>query len=624
MITNGDPQTSFAAQRVAIFGGKGGVGKTTCSLAAALSIAVDHPSARVLVISTDPAHSLKRAATGLEMPANLTLHEFDADAAVERFRQENREVLRMFVERGTFFDSVDIDHLLELGLPGMDEAMAFLAILDAANDTTYSHIVVDTPPTGHTLRFLEMPQTFGTWVGFLEVLIQKDRAMRARFSRTTFESPMERFLNQMRDRIERGKALWSDASATRFFAVTAAERLALTETRFLLSALADRNVGLGGVIVNRLPVDDRVDEAWSELEHARLDVGAAPVWIVDEIERGVDPKALDCFWSMSRPLDADLAIGEGGGAHDRELGLVHDPLPAPNDFRLVFFAGKGGVGKTTIACATAVDLAERSERKVAIISTDPAHSLSDVLGAKIGSGLTSVFPGLDAIEIDAEAEFDELRREYVEEVSAFFDRVGGRNVDVVYDRAVLEGLMAFAPPGIDEAMGLLKAMELLDTEELSTIVVDTAPTGHFLRLLEMPDLLQDWIRAIFRILQKYKTFVRLPRLADRLVSLSRQLRRFRALLTDSKEAAIYVVGHLSQLSWDEITSIADRCRQTGLAMSGIVLNRLGSEGHDGPTVDDFRIGFDGMPVSSIEEGRAPRGVVDLRNLGSALFARESA
>jgi arsenite-transporting ATPase len=243
---------------------------------------------------------------------------------------------------------------------------------------------------------------------------------------------------------------------------------------------------------------------------------------------------------------------------------------------------------------------------------------------EIGAKLTRVAPRLQALELNAEDDFEELRREYVEEVSAFFDQVGGRQVDVVYDRAVLEGLMAFAPPGIDEAMGLLRAMELLESADNTTVVVDTAPTGHFLRLLEMPELLQDWIRAIFRILQKYKTFIRLPRLADRLVKVSRQLRTFRMMLTNSDDAAIYVVGHLSTLSWDEVRSIADRCATNGLHMPAIVLNRVGHDHGPGPSVQDFRADFHNASVSSIAEGRPPQGVTDLRALGSSLFVRETA
>jgi arsenite-transporting ATPase len=618
-VTTIDPQSTFASHRVAIFGGKGGVGKTTCSAAAALAIANEDRSSRVLAISTDPAHSLKRAFESVLIPSNLTVHEFDADAAVDRFKAEHREVLRMFVDRGTFFDGDDIDRLLDLGLPGMDEAMAFLAILDAANDPQFTHIVVDTPPTGHTLRFLEMPRIFGTWVGFLEVLIQKDRAMRQRFARGAVDSPMERFLDDMNGRIARGKALWSDGDATAFFAVTAAEPVAHAETHHLIAELRRREVKLGGIIVNRFPAS-RADEALANLYDTPFDTDA-PIWRIDDIPAGVDSGVLERFWSLAQTIEPDDGATQ---SPELELGEVSEPLEAPRGRRMVFFAGKGGVGKTTVACATALELARTAEHGVALVSTDPAHSLAHALGLAIGPELTPVAPGLRAIEIDAEADFDVLRREYAEEVSEFFDQIGGQRVDVVYDRAVLEGLMTFAPPGVDEAMGLLKAMDLLDDEDHDIIVVDTAPTGHFLRLMEMPELLQDWIRAIFRILQKYKAFIRLPHLSDRLVRLSRQLRTFRKMLADGDQAAVYVVGQLSQMSYDEVQSIAERCHETGLNLPAIVLNRVGHDLGAGPTLDDFRSDFKDAAVSSIGEGRAPRGVDDLAHLGASLYARGSA
>lgn len=392
------PQQVFADHRVSIFGGKGGVGKTTSSVAAALAIARDD-RARVLILSTDPAHSIDETLADVELPTNVIAHEFDADSAVDDFRTENRDVLRMFVDRGTFFDSVDTDHLLELGLPGMDEAMAFLAVLDAANDRSFTHIVVDTAPTGHTLRLLEMPQTFGTWVGFLEVLVQKDRALRARFSRNPVESPMDRFLTKMNDRIARGRALWRDSESTAFYAVTAPESLALAETQDLLEALDQRDIHLGGVVINRLDASDA--SAWVELEATPLELDDTPVWSVPDFTDGIDDARLTEFWDAARSIDLSTMPGRAD-ATDPKQGpeLLGEPLPSPVGFRVIFVAGKGGVGKTTVACATALELSAQSSGKVGLVSTDPAHSLSDALGTEVGSEVTDVSRNLVAVEIE--------------------------------------------------------------------------------------------------------------------------------------------------------------------------------------------------------------------------------
>lgn len=146
-----------------------------------------------------------------------------------------------------------------------------------------------------------------------------------------------------------------------------------------------------------------------------------------------------------------------------------------NTLKWIFVGGKGGVGKTTSSCSIAVELAKRKD-KVLIISTDPAHNLSDAFTQKFNSKPTLIngFSNLYAMEIDAK----------------FQDNVG---FDVEDDTTGLgkmlpELLSAF--PGIDEAMGFAELMQSVQSMEYSTIVFDTAPTGHTLRLLSFPALLE--------------------------------------------------------------------------------------------------------------------------------------
>ena len=117
---------------------------------------------------------------------------------------------------------------------------------------------------------------------------------------------------------------------------------------------------------------------------------------------------------------------------------------------MLLFAGKGGVGKTTLASATALRLArECPGKEVLLFSADPAHSLSDCLAMPVGPCEARICPGLTAIEVDAEAEFGRLKQQYVDEVTAFFTSLtGDAALDVAFDRDVVERIIDLAPPGL--------------------------------------------------------------------------------------------------------------------------------------------------------------------------------
>ncbi len=164
-----------------LFGGKGGVGKTTCAASAALRMAGLAPSRSILLVSTDPAHSLRDSLAGLRPPANLKVLELDAQEYLGKFRAKNGQKLREIAAAGTFLDDEDIDRFLNLSLPGLDELMAFLEISGWLEDRRYDSIVVDTAPSGHTLRLLAMPGLIRKWLHMLDTLLAKRRYMRKVF-----------------------------------------------------------------------------------------------------------------------------------------------------------------------------------------------------------------------------------------------------------------------------------------------------------------------------------------------------------------------------------------------------------------------------------------------------------
>ena len=148
--------------RLLFFGGKGGVGKTTCAAAAALHYASRSPQGSYLLVSTDPAHSLADSLGDFQPPHNLKVLEFNAQNSLDTFKARHRSKFAEIAARGTFLDEEDIRRLLDLSLPGLDELMALLSIAGWAESQAYDLIVVDTAPTGHTLRLLTTPDLIRT------------------------------------------------------------------------------------------------------------------------------------------------------------------------------------------------------------------------------------------------------------------------------------------------------------------------------------------------------------------------------------------------------------------------------------------------------------------------------
>ncbi|HUH12814.1 MAG TPA: TRC40/GET3/ArsA family transport-energizing ATPase, partial [Longimicrobiales bacterium] len=235
---------------------------------------------------------------------------------------------------------------------------------------------------------------------------------------------------------------------------------------------------------------------------------------------------------------------------------------------IILVAGKGGVGKTT--CAAALALALARDRPVALVGTDPAGSLADVLGVAVSEEGTRVGKRLRVRELDAEAAYGRFREDYRENIEAVFQELGvGRSLAL--DRHVLEELWSLAPPGMDEIFALVRVLDAVEEEE--TVVVDAAPTGHFLRLLAMPELAADWTRQVLRLMVKVRELGGLEGMMEGLLGFARRLRRLRETLASPERSGVLLVTLEEPVVRAETERLGRSLTEAGVVVAAVLVNR---------------------------------------------------
>ena len=630
--------------RLLLFGGKGGVGKTTASAATALELALRHPERSLLLVSTDPAHSLQDSFSGAKPPQNLKVMEMDAQAYLTDFKEKNRQRLMEIASRGTFLDEEDINRFMELSLPGMDELMAFLEISRWVKEGTYDGIIMDTAPTGHTLRLMAMPDMIRKWLEALDALLAKHRYMKKLFRGSYERDDLDNFIEGLAASVKEMGKLLKDHKRCRFIPVMLAETLSIEETLDLIRELQRLRIGVEDVVINRLYPESpcllcrhvrsrqlqELARIFGEPVFSKLRLWGVPMY-PEEI-RGME--YLRSFWAgLSKVALSPLSPTTPGGdllTLPPVTPRVDSPIPLPlPETAMLIFAGKGGVGKTTLACATAIRLARAyTGKRILLFSADPAHSLADCLNMPLGPKPKQVVPGLWAMEMDATADFVALKNQYRKELSQFLTKLMP-NLDLTFDREVMERIMDLSPPGIDELMALAAVMDLLNPEGYDLLVLDAAPTGHLIRLLELPEIIEGWLKAFFSLFLKYRKIFRLPGISQRLVRLSKDLKRLRAILRDPSQAALYGVSILTEMSFAETTDLVTACGRLEIPVPGLFLNMATPDGPDplcaslfqreSAVQKKFALTFSGISRPVVYRQSDPRGIENLAALGQILY-----
>ena len=450
--------------RFLFFTGKGGVGKTSIACATAVQLAAD--GKRVLLVSTDPASNVGQVfgldigdkITAIAAVPNLSALEIDPQAAAQAYRDRIvgpvRGVLPEPVVRGI---EEQLSGACTTEIAAFDEFTALLVGTEATAE--FDHIIFDTAPTGHTIRLLQLP---GAWSGFLE-------AGKGDASCLGPLAGLEKQRSQYRSAVD---AL-SDPQRTRLVLVARAQAATLLEaarTHEELAAigLSQQFLVINGVLSANAAENDPLAQAIVAREQAAIAGMPESLKLLPRDELPLKPFNLvgkDSLrylfnggsFSTTEPDDAMHQTAPIG------LSALIDEIAA-DGHGLVMLMGKGGVGKTTLAAAVAVELANRG-LPVHLTTSDPAAHLSETLAGTMSH--------LSVSRIDPHEVTERYRQHVLETKGAQLDEQG---------RALLEEDLR--SPCTEEVAVFQAFSRVIREAGKKFVVMDTAPTGHTLLLLD--------------------------------------------------------------------------------------------------------------------------------------------
>jgi arsenite/tail-anchored protein-transporting ATPase len=304
--------------------------------------------------------------------------------------------------------------------------------------------------------------------------------------------------------------------------------------------------------------------------------------------------------------------------------------------RFILFGGKGGVGKTTMATASAVTCAKHNpKKKILIFTTDPAPSLADSLEQKLSDEPIKVegYVNLWALEINAKEELKKFKKQY------------GRDIlDILQEGTYLsteetEEIFSLDIPGLDEVMGLKKIIDFMESSDYDLYILDTAPTGHTLRLLTLPELLDDWIKFLAKLRWKYHAMInqlsrgkekRVEKADEFLLEMKRTVKKVQVLLRDSKKTTFVVVTIPEAMGVEETKDLIENLNQSKIPVQHIIINNIVPQ-DESPFlrarrkaqdryINKLKKSFPNFTMTEIElEADEIRGTKALTKLGEELF-----
>lgn len=451
------------------FTGKGGVGKTSTACATAVSLADE--GKKIMLISTDPASNLQdvfdtelnNKGVQIKDVPNLIVANFDPEQAATEYKES---VIAPY--RGKLPETVlnnmeeQLSGSCTVEIAAFNEFSSFITDEKAANE--FDHIIFDTAPTGHTLRMLQLPSA---WSNFIS---QSTHGASCLGQLSGLESKKEIYKNAVSN--------LADGTKTTLILVSRPEESPLKEAERASNELKEIGVLNQILIVNGILEnhDDNLSAAlYNKQQNALKDI---PLGL----------KSIKTYKIPLRPYNITGLKNMRALLNDNNIEIITDTINASNipklnsiiedlfksDKKVIFTMGKGGVGKTTIAAAIALGL-DKKGKKVHLTTTDPAAHLKFVVDESYGITLSS---------IDEKKELEKYKEEVLSKA-----RETMSDADIEY---VEEDLRSPCTQEIDVFRAFA---EIVDKSENEVVVIDTAPTGHTLLLL---DSTQSYHREIQR------------------------------------------------------------------------------------------------------------------------------
>ena len=677
------------ALRLIFFGGKGGVGKTTLACAAGVYLAKNKPDKKLLIISVDPSHSLsdnfgteigdrvtpvqwsgvrgqksevrgQRAEVrgqksedggrGAEVRGstinnqqstinNLFARELDVGQLSDNFKKKYLPVIKSIALNGTYLDEQDVSNLFSLSIPGLDEVTVILEIARLYKSRQYDLIIIDTAACGHIFRFLTFYTQMRKWLRLFQLMKLKHRHISTVFTGSYIKDDTDAFLETMDKDIEDVKFFFKDIKSTEFIPVLTPEAMTIKETERLIGVLKEEKIPVRDVIINHILDEkeqsialDRVHKRFKRYNIIKLPLFSKEIRGLEDLER-----IAKVLVNGYQPLESTILVERCPVPYSNmnfrtQTNQYMFEMFDNRKLRFIIFGGKAGSGKTSLASATAIHLAdEYPDKKIMLFSIDPAHSSSHSFDLPIGNKETSIpgFHNLYAMEVDGDRVWDKRKIEYKKDISQAFSRYRDNpegSLDVVssevkFDKEIMTGFVEATPPHVDETMAVEKLMEFVINDKYDLYILDTGPIVQQLCFLGLPSITLAWIKAVINVLHKYRKFIRFDEPISKLLLLRRDMRKMANILTNESVTAFVTVTTPSALGVLEIERLLFKIGQEGIPNQHIVINKVipSIKHFDNKHLTGSKHKISQVPLFSYEI----TGLHNLKSFSEAIYAREA-
>ena len=547
--------------RFMFFSGKGGTGKTT--MAATTAVYNARQGNRTLIVSTDPASNLSdifECTIGhkiTEIADNLFAMEIDPDQAAAEFREGVIGPMR-----GIFPE--DILEVMEEQFRSSctTEIAAFDRFTDFLNNEDYDLVVFDTAPTGHTVRLLELPVD---WSKYMEENKKKGSQVSL--------GPVSA-IQGAKEKYDKAIAVLRNPAATEFYFVLRPEKTSIIETERAqneLKALSFDNFKL--IINGIIPREEANTPQYAKIaamqqRHLETIAHTFSYPALKVYLQGGEIKGLaninqmaDIVWEGKNQQVNGAYTNVEPFAGFAPVASFQEMLTREKGPRIIIFTGKGGVGKTVTACAAAVHLAREGNRTL-LVTTDPAAHIAYVLDEEVGSEVRAVkkAANLCAARIDQKVVVEEYKANIIANAEK-----SGYSADMI--AAIKEELES---PCTEEMAVFEEFSTLISGDSFDYVVFDTAPTGHTLRLLELP---YDYAKQVEMLVNiKHDTSATTSAAKEKLQKLV-------ATLKDKDACTFLLVFYPEYTPIFESKRTYDDLKEAGINIQAVIANNiLGLEG----------------------------------------------